>query len=172
MSSVNKFKWFWAWEDEKEEAWLTEMSENGYHLKSIGFPGVYTFNTGESRNYVYRLDFNTDRKGYQEYLQLFQDAGWEHIGEYGSWQYFRTRVTESEEPEIYTDNESKGKKYSRIMFFLIIFFPIYFGMLNNLHKVEGLLYEIATFIFFFFMLIYAFAMVMLLRRIGQLKKKL
>ena len=123
-------------------------------------------------NYVYRLDFNTDRKGYQDYLRLFQDAGWEHVGKFGSWQYFRTEAESGEKPEIFTDNESKGKKYGRIMFFLTIFFPIYFNMLNNLHKAEGLFYEIATFIFFIFMLIYVYAMVMLLRRIGQLKKKL
>jgi hypothetical protein len=23
---ITKTKWFWAWQDEKEEAWLTEMA--------------------------------------------------------------------------------------------------------------------------------------------------
>jgi len=172
MSSINKYKWFWAWEDEKEEAWLTEMSENGYHLKSISFPGLYTFDTGSPKNYVYRLDFNSNRKDYLNYLQLFEDAGWEHINEYGSWHYFRNEIVAGETPEIFTDNESKGKKYSRVLLFLVIFFPIYLIMINNLHKAEGLFYKIATFVFFLFMLMYTYAMLMLLRRIGQLKKKL
>jgi hypothetical protein len=172
MSTIKKFKWFWAWEDEKEEDWLAEMSANGYHLKSIGIPGIYTFDAGASRNYVYRLDFNAGRKGYQEYLQIFQDAGWEHLCEYGSWKYFRTQAQGGEIPEIYTDNESKVKKYSRIMLFLIIFLPIYTMMLRNLSKASGLFYEIATVVFFLFMLIYAYAILMFIRRIGQLKKKL
>ncbi len=30
---VIKPKWFWAWQDEKEEAWLTAMAREGYHLE-------------------------------------------------------------------------------------------------------------------------------------------
>jgi len=172
MSSINKFKWFWAWEDEKEEAWLTQMSKNGHHLKSIGFPGVYTFDNGASRNYVYRLDFNADRKGYQEYLQLFQDAGWEHVDEYGSWQYFRTEADAGEKPEIFTDNESKGKKYGHILLYLIIFMPIYILLLTRVNEASSTYYKIITFVLFLFFLLYTYAMIMLIRRITQLKKKL
>lgn len=172
MSTIKKFKWFWAWEDEKEEDWLAEMSANGYHLNSISIPGIYTFETGASRNYVYRLDFNPDRKGYQEYFQIFQDAGWEHLCEYGSWQYFRAQAQAGEQPEIYTDNVSKVKKYRRIMLFLIIFMPIYTMMLRNLSKASGLFYEIVTLVFFLFMLIYTYSILMFIRRIGQLNKKL
>ena len=172
MTTKKQFHWFWAWEDEKEEAYLREMALDGWHFISVTFPGYYTFEKGEARNDVYRLDFLTNHKDKDNYLQLFVDAGWDHVGEYGSWQYFRKTAPEGEIPEIFTDNESKQKKYSRILLFLIIFFPIYFVMINDLHKAEGLFYEIATFVFFLFMLLYAYAMVMLLRRISQLKKKL
>lgn len=86
-------KWFWAWEDEKEENWLREMSKQGYHLKEPLFIGSYLFESGEPQEYIYRLDFmSTPRKEQETYLQLFQDAGWEHVGSLGGWQYFRTRA--------------------------------------------------------------------------------
>ena len=172
MTTTRQFHWFWAWEDEKEEAYLREMALDGWHFQSVTFPGYYTFEKGEQRNDFYRLDFLSAYKDKDYYLKLFEDAGWQHVGEYGSWQYFRKTAMKDEIPEIFTDNESKQKKYSRILLFLIIFFPIYSTMVNNVHKANGLFYEIVTFVFFLIMLLYAYAMVMLIRRIGQLKKKL
>ena len=86
--TTTKFKWFWTWQDDREEAWLGEMARADWHLKSLGLPGFYTFIAGEPRNDVYRLDFVMDRKDYQAYLRQFRDAGWEHVGEMGGWQYF------------------------------------------------------------------------------------
>ena len=53
--TIKKFKWFWAWQDEAEEEWLGEMSKKGYHLASAGMPGIYEFDAGEPKDYVYRL---------------------------------------------------------------------------------------------------------------------
>ena len=172
MNTTKEFHWFWAWEDEKEEAYLRKMALDGWHFKSVIFPGYYTFEKDEPRNDFYRLDFLSNYKDKDNYLQLFEDSGWSHVGEYGSWQYFRKTAVEGETLEIFTDNESKQKKYGRILGFLIIFFPIYSVMLNNLNKAEGLFYDILTFVFFLLMLLYTYAMVMLIRRISQLKKKL
>lgn len=172
MSSIRNFKWFWAWDDEKEEAYLRKMALDGWHFNSVTFPGCYTFEKGKPRNDFYRLDFLSNYKDKENYLQLFEDAGWSHVGEYGSWQYFRKTAVEGETPEIFTDNDSKVKKYSRVMMFLVIFFPIYTILLISLSKANGLFYEFATFVAFLFVVLYAYAMVMLLRRIGQLKKKL
>ncbi|HCU56765.1 MAG TPA: hypothetical protein DF984_00800 [Anaerolineaceae bacterium] len=57
---IVKRKWFWAWQDEKEEQWLNAMSKQGYHLISPGSFGRYEFEQGEPKNYVYRLDFMSD----------------------------------------------------------------------------------------------------------------
>ena len=57
-----KFKWFWAWQDEKEETWLAEMSSQGWHLLRVDGPGFYTFQSGAAADYVYRLDFQADPK--------------------------------------------------------------------------------------------------------------
>jgi hypothetical protein len=28
--TIRKFKWYWAWQDEKEERWLSEIAQQGY----------------------------------------------------------------------------------------------------------------------------------------------
>ena len=83
---MRKFKWFWAWQDEAEEEWLREMSNKGWHLKHIGFPTIYTLESGEPVDYVYRLDYRSYWKMEKEdYLQLFRDSGWEYVEEMAGW---------------------------------------------------------------------------------------
>jgi len=171
MSITKQFRWFWAWEDEKEEIYLREMALGGWHFQSVIPPGFYTFEKGIPRNDYYRLDFLSNYKDKDNYLQLFEDAGWSHVGEFGRWQYFCKTATEDETLEIFTDNDSKIKKYSRVMAFLVIFSPIYLIMLTNLSKAEGLFYKIVAFVFLLFVLLHAYAIVKLIRRIEQLKKR-
>ena len=172
MITKKEFHWFWAWDDEKEEAYLRELALDGWHFKSVTIPGYYTFESGEPRNDFYRLDILSNYKDKENYLQLFEDAGWSHIGEYGSWQYFRKTAVEGETLEIFTDNESKQKKYGRILLYLIIFLPIYTVFLTRVNEASSSFYKIVTFVMFLFFLLYMYAMLMLIRRIGQLKKKL
>ena len=171
MTTMTEFRWFWAWDDEKEEAWLREMAQKGWHFREVGFPGYYTFEKGEQRDDIYRLDFMINHKDKADYLMLFADAGWEHAGQYGSWQYFRKTIQGGEAPEIFTDNESKSKKYSRIILILVVILPIYINSLNILNRREGASFEVLTFILALFMFLYVYAMIQLIRRITQLKKK-
>ena len=55
--TIGKFKWFWAWQDEKEENWLRGMSQQGWHLLSAKPFGFYNFESGEKKDFVYRLDY-------------------------------------------------------------------------------------------------------------------
>ena len=126
-TTVRRFKVFWAWQDDKEEAWLREMSLKGLHLSPPLIPCVYTFTRGEPHDDAYRLDYvpRMSRAEYGGYLQVFRDAGWKHLGEMLGWQYFRKPVQAGEAPEIYTDPESKIQKYKRLLGYLIIFLPIF-----------------------------------------------
>lgn len=172
-TTCKKMKWFWAWNDYREEEWLQEMSLEGWHLKQLAFLGVYEFEKGEPRRYIYRLDFVTSaNKDYQAYLQLFADAGWQHIGVLGGWQYFRIEASEGEQPEIFTDNHSKIQKYQRLMTYLVIFLPIYLiFMINTTNSGHELMKAMGVFLAAF-MIFYAYAMVRILMRINQLKKQL
>ncbi|MFC1873370.1 DUF2812 domain-containing protein [Chloroflexota bacterium] len=133
-NTIRKFKWFWPWQDEQEEAWLRGMSQKGWHLSSIGLPCVYRFRAGEPRDYVYRLDYQTfPKKDKQEYQQLFRDAGWEYIGEVSSWQqYFRKEAKEGEAPEIFTDVESKVAMYKKVLVYLAFLVVIEIVFFNNI----------------------------------------
>ena len=123
-ATMRRFKWFWAWQDEKEEEWLRSMAQDGWHLVSL-VPAMYTFERGEARDDVYRLDFVTAATDTEEYLQIFADAGWEHVGVQSGWQYFRRPASAGKTDEIYTDPTSKAQKYRRLLGFLIIFTPMY-----------------------------------------------
>lgn len=113
---VRKIRWFWPWQDEVEESLLEGMSrKKGLLLKSVCPFSIYTFTRGVPSRFTYRLDYRrTPTREKEAYLQLFRDAGWEHVGQMNNWQYFRKPVEPGESPEILTDRESKIQKYRRI----------------------------------------------------------
>lgn len=171
--SLTKFKWFWAWQDEKEEAWLAEKAREGLHLQDVSPFGLYHFQKGQPGDYVYRLDFQSLKaKDRESYLQLFEDAGWEHIGDMGGWVYFRHQVSNTDLPEIYSDLESKIGKYQRVLAFLVILLPIMVILLPNAYRTD-LLGGFASFVVgvlsAVLMLLFSYAVIMLIRRINQLK---
>jgi hypothetical protein len=167
-----KFKWFWAWQDEKEESWLSEMAAKGYHFEQVTFPCFYQFRRGEPAKYVYRLDYQTLKtKDRDSYLQLFADAGWEHVGKMGGWEYFRKAYQNGEAPDIYSDNESKVNKYQRILTYLVIFLPILIILRPDAIDRYGPSSLFIEGLFFVLILIYSYATIQLFRRILQLKNR-
>ena len=176
-TTLHKLKWFWPWQDDAEEVWLRSMSQQGWRLVKIGLIGYYTFQAGQPADYVYRLDYQTQaKKEAPDYLLLFQDAGWEHVGEMSAWQYWRKDVQDGKVPEIFTDNESKVRKYQRLLAFSTISIPLFiFFMIDFTHTrphamfpvLENILYAI----FFVLFMSFFFSMFMILRRISELKRK-
>jgi len=112
---VTKSKWFWAWQDDMQEAWLEAMSREGLHLRTIKAFGRYVFELGEPCKYTYRLDFDQTSGKDSDYFQLIQEAGWERVVELAGWQYWRKESPEGKTPEIFTDSESKIRKYQRLI---------------------------------------------------------
>jgi hypothetical protein len=169
--TLRKFKWFWAWQDEAEEAWLREMSKQGWHLAQIVFPTIYEFEAGESEDFVYRLDYRSHYKMQKEdYLQLFQDSGWEYVQEMAGWHYFRKLALPGEEMEIYTDAESKIEKYQRLLAFLgILALPLFLSIINLGDPPYAWFSTIRVIIFLIFVL-YIYAFIKILMRINELKR--
>ena len=176
--TLRKFKWYWAWNDHKEEAWLREMAQQGWHLSEIGPHGFYTFAKAEPADMVYQLDYLVPGKqDHQEYLQLFQDAGWEHLGEMVGWQYWRKRAEPGQDPRIYTDPVSKTEKYSRLLGYLAIFVPFYVLFFPNLGIMLEFDGDIRTWVdvlyalfFITFITIWGYAFIRLTLRMRQLKQ--
>jgi hypothetical protein len=124
--TMRKFRIFMAWQDEEEELWLRDMARAGWHLTSVQLPGIYTFERGEPQDMVYRLDFTPlSRQEFLGYVRFFEDAGWEYVGEMNRWQYFRKRPKPGEDPQIYTDAESKIAKYRRVLGSMAFVSPVF-----------------------------------------------
>lgn len=169
-NTITRFKWFWAWNDDKEEAWLRQMSLEGWHLRSLGLPGFYTFEAGSPINYVYRLDFQTtSKKETAAYLQLFADAGWTYLGSMSSWQYFRKEAPAGQAPEIFTDNDSKILKYRRLLRFLLTLLPMVMISMINLSDAKRQFYQVFSLVAAPLLLLYAYAILRLILRIRQLR---
>lgn len=144
-------KWFWAWNDDKEEKFLEKMAEDGYKLIDVQL-GKYIFEENEKSTVRYQLDF----KGMggikeEEYLQIFEDAGWEFVDRLGSWYYFRKAYNEeSPDISIFNDNGSRLEKYRRIILLLIVTgFPIYFQVLIVFPNLDREKFGYPNFYFFF-----------------------
>jgi hypothetical protein len=182
-ATLKRINWFWPWQDEKEEAWLEKMSQAGWHLKSVQLPCVYFFDKGEPCRYTYRLDYMPTKKTeLQEYLQIFQDAGWEYIGEMSNWRYWRKGGKTGETPEIFTDMESKLRKYRRLLAYMgfFLFLLVFLGMNMFINRTwvdsdhSSLIFAIYLFgrvLYAVIIPLYVVVVFQLLRRINQLKKK-
>ncbi|HSQ90241.1 DUF2812 domain-containing protein, partial [Romboutsia sp.] len=84
------FRLFLVGQEEKETAWLSEMSRQGYHLVNINFATYYIFKKGEPKNYTYFIDlkesYNLDA---YEYKLMYSDAGLDYIDNSNGYYYFR-----------------------------------------------------------------------------------
>jgi hypothetical protein len=171
-NTIRKFRWFWGWEDDKEEAWLGKMARNGLHLAGVSFPSVYTFSQGQPQNNVYRLDFNpSSKREIYNFIKLFTDLGWEYLGEMAGWQYFRIEAKPGDEPEVFPDNNSKIQKFRRLVFFLLLISPIlYFLSFQLLDKEMAGIWAIIKIIDLLLLSGFVYAMLKILARIKQLRK--
>jgi len=181
-TTLTKTKLFWPWQDDKEEAWLEQMSAEGWHLRPVHLPYFYNFDKGEPRRYTYRMDYMyLDKKKATEYLQVFQDAGWEYLGEMSNWRYWRKPVGAGETAEIFTDNESKIKKYQRVTLFLgfmlLILVMLGINLFTNTTPMTydtgiiNAIYSAGRVCYAILIPLYVVVVVRLLMRIKQLKRQ-
>jgi hypothetical protein len=122
---IRKTKWFLPWQDREEEAWLEELSRQGLRLVKVEVFGQYIFEKEQPQDYAYRLDYQDSLTDEQHYLKIFNDSGWQRVATHGGWHYFRQAVKEGKTPEIFTDADTKIKKYERIQTLLIAMLPLY-----------------------------------------------
>lgn len=110
------YKLFWAWEPDKEEAWLNEMSARGLVLSKIRWHR-YTFEKREPGTYAVRLEFlngATWTNLTQNYLQFMEDTGAEYLGRRRQWTYFRKPLS-SGGFDLFSDMDSRIRHLNRIL---------------------------------------------------------
>lgn len=105
---------------EKEEKWINKWIHQGYRLQHVSTSiGRYVFEEDmeEGIEHEVKIDFRTFDKeeDFQDYLVLFEDSGWRHIGgtKSAGVQYFE-RMNENAGEEIFSDHWSKAERYKRI----------------------------------------------------------
>lgn len=129
---------FYISEFEQEAAWLSFMHKEGWKfVSSDGFH--YQFEKTEQEDWCYQLDYKENGIAEDDYIQMYQDYGWEYISQCNHWFYFRKKRVEGEETDttLFGDRESKLELCKRIvhgqflrMLPLILLFPCFTNLLR------------------------------------------
>ena len=107
---------FYISEFEQEAAWLSFMHQEGWKLLSTdGFH--YQFEKTEKEDWCYELDYKENGVAEDDYIQMYRDFGWEYVGHFNHWCYFRKKNTEGEtnDSSVFSDRESKLELCKRIL---------------------------------------------------------
>lgn len=113
-------KWFWAWEFDKEEKWLDEMSARGKALVSARYI-TYEFEDSEPGEYAIRLEMLENRPTSPEglqYIDFVESTGAEYLGHVVNWVYFRKRKADGPF-ELHGDNSTRLKHIKGIINLLL-----------------------------------------------------
>lgn len=126
---IKKFRIFNIFQYDLEEEFLREMHRQGYAFEKISGIFIYNFKRVEAEDVVYKLDYPgvfrnvTDK---DDYIQMFEDDGWEYLGENFEYTYFRKKTKDGINLDIFSDEESKRTVLERIFKkrFLILLLPL------------------------------------------------
>lgn len=118
---VKMHRLFFAWQHEKEEAWLNEMAARGLIMTDVA--GLrYTFEEGTPGAYIYRLELLENWPTHPEsvaYIHFLEGTGVEHIGSTMRWVYFRKKAADGPF-DLYSDIDSKIRHFGRIRTLLAV----------------------------------------------------
>ena len=131
-SSRTHFRFFFAWEADKEELWLERMARDGWRLTHGGI--FFRFVQSPPCADRYRLDYRTESgEKLRDYVDLCKDAGWEHVSRFAGWHYFRT--SDPAAPELHSDPASLAERYKHLLALLLVIFGInVLFMLTDLNR--------------------------------------
>ncbi|MED3661185.1 DUF2812 domain-containing protein [Ureibacillus sp. FSL K6-8385] len=112
---------------DKEERWINDMAEKGWHLEKFA-PGRFVFRKGEPGAYIYRLEFvgNLPKEEKEEYVGILEDSGASIVHESFGWIYAK-KPADGGPFELYTDAGSKIAYYNRILNTFLILFLVAIG---------------------------------------------
>ena len=109
-------KWFWAWEFDKEEAWLNDMAAKGKALVSARY-ATYEFEDCAPGEYAVRLEMLAQEPTSEEgkaYIEFVESTGAEYVGKVTKWVYFRKKTADGPF-ELHGDNATRIKHLNGII---------------------------------------------------------
>ncbi|MCI2047677.1 MAG: DUF2812 domain-containing protein [Faecalibacterium sp.] len=127
---MRKLKVFWDFAS--EEAYLHDMAQKGWLLQNYSAFGIYHFVKNAPQELNYKIDYRlfSSTKEFQNYLSLFEDAGWKHIcgtKNNGS-QYFLPCGPQAGD-EIFSDPASAAQRYKTLYQICLTNFSVFIAYL-------------------------------------------
>lgn len=115
-NSKLKMALFTITEYEKEQDWLIKQHSRGWKLNKAIAPCFYSFERCEPEEVIYQLDYNQEgQENKSEYVQMFEDCGWEYITDMVGYSYFRkSKAVMKNEEEIFCDDASRIDMFDRV----------------------------------------------------------
>lgn len=110
-------RWFSIAQWKQEEEYLRQRHQRGWKFAKVSFPGIYHFEKCEPEDVVYQLDYNQEGVAHKsEYIQIFNDCGWEYLQDFVGYSYFRKPVSRMHgEEEIFCDDFSRLDMMKRVL---------------------------------------------------------
>ena len=113
-------KWFWAWEFDKEEAWLNDMAAKGKVLVAVRYM-TYEFEDCTPGEYAVRLEMLENAPDTAEglaYIDFVESIGVEYVGRVMKWVYFRKKTADGPF-ELHGDNATRIRRLKGIQRLLL-----------------------------------------------------
>lgn len=117
MSELKKeLRIFLITDYEKEGEYLRERHQQGWKFINVVLPGIYFFERCAPEDVVYQLDYNQEGLAHkEEYVQMFQDCGWEYLMDFAGYSYFRKPKAQMKgSEEIFCDDDSRLEMLRRV----------------------------------------------------------
>lgn len=174
-------KFFTIPQYQQEEEYLSSMHEKGWKLTKITFPCMYHFEQCEPKKVTYRLDYNQEGiSNKAEYVQMFQDCGWNYLFDFVGYSYFCKEGNIGQEmEEIFCDDTSRidmmkrvfqGRMLPLLILFLGVILPQLF--LNTIGYGGGsVIQDVLSYCFFVLTILYLLLFVGMTYQFYQYEKK-
>ena len=112
-----EFRFFLLPQWEEEGAYLRRRHQQGWRLVKVSGLGSYRFEACPPEDVIYQLDYNPLPMAQKlQYLQTFQDCGWEYLQDYAGFSYFRkpAAALQPGEEGIFGDEASRQAMVTRL----------------------------------------------------------
>lgn len=135
-----EFRYFTIAEWKKEQDYLQEQHRKGWKFTGVSFLGFYHFEKCEPEEMIYQLDYNPEGTANKdEYIQMFEDCGWEYLLDFVGYSYFRKPVSKMNGvEEIFCDDASRIEMMKRVFKGRVVpLLILFFGLIIPQMIVQG-----------------------------------
>lgn len=115
--TCTEFRFFLLPQWEEEGAYLRSRHQQGWRLVKVSGLGSYRFEACPPEDVIYQLDYDPLPMAQKlQYLQTFQDCGWEYLQDYAGFSYFRkpAAALQPGEEGIFGDEASRQAMVTRL----------------------------------------------------------